>query len=239
MHSPNFFGLCYNILMRTFYLNPVIYNKLYSVMQYKNALALRTSLETGLRIDDVLSLKCEQLNKRTLVGRASKTGKVFRKVVSVDLSKRLFEIKGEVYIFEGRLNKNKHRTRQAVWKDVKKAAEILEIDGNIAPHSARKTYAVEKFKDSGLGAVQKGLQHTDIHTTMLYAFADYLDNEPHLSATARKSGSDKKLPTKGAKNDTDENRAFFDGDFWITFADLVAEKTVKRLLELIKPRKKT
>ena len=162
--------------MRTFYLNPVIYNKLYAVMQYKNALALRVSLETGLRIDDVLSLRRQQLQKRTLYGIARKTKKSFRKVISQDLCTRLREIQGEYFIFEGRLDPKKHRTRQAVWKDVKKAAKILELNGNIAPHSARKTYAVEKFHDSGISTVKRELQHNDIQTTMLYAFADYLDD---------------------------------------------------------------
>lgn len=202
-------------------------------MQYKNALALRTSLETGLRIDDVLSLKKAQLNKRTIVGRAQKTGKFFKKVLSVDLSKRLCEISGDVYIFEGRLDKNKHRTRQAVWKDVKKAARVLELDGNIAPHSARKTYAVERFKDGGLAAVQRGLQHSDLHTTMLYAFADYLDNEPHLRSTKRKA-PDEVGGGDTVKNAQSENAAVFDGDFWVAFADLVAEKTAKKLLELVR-----
>ena len=42
--------------MRTDYLNPALYNKLYTVMTYENVLALRVSLETGLRVGDVLAL---------------------------------------------------------------------------------------------------------------------------------------------------------------------------------------
>lgn len=209
---------------------------MYSVMQYKNALALRVSLETGLRIDDVLNLQITQLNKRTLIGRAKKTGKLFRKVVSIDLAKRLREIQGQFYIFEGRNDPKKHRTRQAVWKDVKKAARILEIDGNIAPHSARKTYAVEKFRDSGLGAVQRDLQHTDLNTTMLYAFADYLDREPHFAAIAAKKSGDKEHQNAG-KTVQSESGATFDPQFWNTFADLVAEKTAKKIIELLRPKK--
>ena len=201
--------------MRTYYLNPVLYNKLYACMQYPNALALRTSLETGLRIDDVLSLTTRQLKKRTLYGIAHKTKKYFRKTISQDLANRLRQIQGNLYIFEGRLNPQKHRTRQAVWKDVKKASKLLMLNGNIAPHSARKTYGVEKFKESGLGTVQKELQHNDVSTTVLYAFADYLDN-----------------PRK-EENITSE-KVSLSGDFWLTFADLVAEKTAEKLLDLLK-----
>lgn len=161
--------------MRTHYLNPDLYNKVYGIMQYKNALALRVSLETGLRIDDVLSLKPSDLKGRTLRGVAEKTDKPFKKVISQDLANRLREIGNSYYIFEGRDNPKEHRRRQTVWKDVKKAVKLLHIGGNIAPHSARKTYAVELFKDGGIGAVQKELQHDRVSTTALYAFADLLD----------------------------------------------------------------
>lgn len=220
--------------MRTFYLNPVVYNKMYAVMQYPNALALRTSLETGLRIDDVLSLSPRQLNKRTLVGIASKTQKPYKRTLSVDLAKRLKEISGEKFIFQGRLSVDKHRTRQAVWKDVKKACKILEIQGNIAPHSARKTYAVEKFKDGGLAVVKRDLQHKDISTTMLYAFADYLDEIPNavndFRTSVRKSESERE---KEVETNVRELPAL-DGKFWETFAELVANKTAEKLIEKLK-----
>lgn len=144
-------------------------------MQYNNVLALRVSLETGLRIDDVLSLRKENLKGRTIVGTAEKTDKPFKKTLSADLAKRLKQVSGSIFIFPHRLKKDEHRTRQAVWKDVKKAARLLGINGNIAPHSARKTYAVELFKEQGITAVQKQLQHDRIGTTMIYAFADLLD----------------------------------------------------------------
>lgn len=162
--------------MRTQYLKPQLYNRLYGIMQYKNVLALRVSLETGLRIDDVLGLKPENIKGRTIRGVAEKTGKAFKKTISQELANRLKEIGNSYYIFEGRNNPKEHRTRQAVWKDVKKAVKLLKIDGNIAPHSARKTYAVELFKDSGIDKVQKELQHDKVSTTMIYAFADLLDN---------------------------------------------------------------
>lgn len=163
--------------MKTSYLRPEIYNKIYGIMQYKNVLALRVSLETGLRIDDVLKIKKSDLKGRTIRGISEKTNKPFKKVISKDLANRLTEISGKVFIFEHRLKVDKHRTRQAVWKDLKKASKVLGLKGNIAPHSARKTYAVELFKDSGLDKVQKELQHDNTSTTMIYAFADLLSND--------------------------------------------------------------
>lgn len=166
--------------MRTSFLSPALYNKLYAVMQYENALALRVSLETGWRIDDVLHLTTAQLNGRTLECVAMKTGKYSRKVISADLAKRLRQVANNGRLFDGRFG-DKPRTRQAVWKDIKKAAKQLELDGNIAPHSARKTYAVERFHDGGLGEVQRELQHDNVSTAMIYAFADLIDKKPALA----------------------------------------------------------
>ena len=160
--------------MRTDYLNPQIYNRLYAVMTYDNVLALRISLETGLRIDDVLSIRMEQIKGRTIRGIAEKTGKPYKKAISNDLACRLRSLNRQGYIFPHRTKKNAHRTRQAVWANMKKAADILGVKLNAAPHSARKTYAVELLNDKGIDAVQKELQHDRISTTMLYAFSNLL-----------------------------------------------------------------
>lgn len=188
--------------MRTDYLNPQIYNRIYGIMTYDNVLALRISLETGLRIDDVLSIRAENLRGRTLRGIAEKTGKPYKKTISQDLANRLRGLNRAGYIFPHRIKQNAHRTRQAVWKNMKQAARILGIELNAAPHSARKTYSVELFHDKGLAAAQKELQHDNISTTMLYVFSDILQ--------------------KNAKKT--ENTFDFDG-----FADLIAEKVVEKL----------
>lgn len=160
------------------YLTPRLYNKLYSHMTYDNVLAIRVSLETGMRIDDVLSLKRKNIKGRKLYYTAQKTGKEDRKVISqgllVMLNKNLVTDDEDEYIFKHRLDDGKHRTRQAVWKNVKKACAEIGLERNITPHSARKSYAVELFHDKGLNITQKELQHENATTTMLYAFSDIL-----------------------------------------------------------------
>ena len=170
--------------MRTDYLNPAIYNKLYGAMTYENVLALRVSLETGLRVGDVLALTDTQIVGRTLRGVAEKTGKKYRKVISYDLAKRLKQLSPNAagYIFPHRTKPTDHRTRQAVWQNMKKAAALMGVQLNAAPHSARKTYAVQKFHDSGLEAAMKELQHDRLSTTMLYAFSDMLQGKRDQTA---------------------------------------------------------
>lgn len=193
--------------MRTDYLNPQIYNRLYAVMTYDNVLAMRIALETGLRIDDVLSLRYEQIKGRTVRGTAEKTGKEFKKVLSADLAKRLQLEKGKKgYIFPHRTKPNAHRTRQAVWANMKKAADIMGVKLNAAPHSARKTYAVEVFKDKGINAAQKELQHDRISTTMIYAFSNLL-----------------------TENERRNDGFCISGEEIEHFAELIAEKVAKRL----------
>lgn len=164
--------------MTTTYITPRTYNALYSVMQYENALALRVALETGARIGDVVALRRENLHGLKITYTAQKTGKTTTKKVSLELMRQLLNNCRNEYgwVFGGR-DARRHRTRQAVWKDVKKAAARLQLQGNVAPHSARKTYAVELMHEKGLPAVQSELQHDRTETTMLYAFADLLTSQ--------------------------------------------------------------
>lgn len=145
-------------------------------MEYENALALRVSLETGLRIGDVLALTPADLVGNTIKYTAQKTGKKGKKVISAELSKRLRQISSKKFIFPGRFG-DKPRTRQTVWKDVKKATKHLKITDNVGCHSARKTYAVDLFHEKGLPEVQKELQHDRMDTTMIYAFSDMLSHK--------------------------------------------------------------
>lgn len=163
--------------MRSDYIKPENYNRLFVFMSYENVLAMRVSLETGLRIGDVLKVRSDELVGRTIHFTADKTGKVGKAVISQDLANRLKRIAGNTYVFEARGNPEKHRSRQAVWKDVKKAAAILRVAGaisseNFSPHSARKTFAVTDAERYGLNHTQKQLQHRDKSTTRAYAFSD-------------------------------------------------------------------
>ena len=144
-------------------------------MQYDNVLAMRVSLETGLRIDDVLSLKPENIsNDCTIYCTAKKTGKRAVKKIPKKLYKQLRANSGKCWVFPSPKNENKHRTRQAVWRDIKNAGKKNGNANGVSPHSARKTYAVDTMHEKGINAVQRELQHSRLDTTMLYAFSDLM-----------------------------------------------------------------
>lgn len=141
-----------------------------------NRLAMELSLQTGLRIGDILAIKTEQLASRFTV-REAKTGKNKRVYVPADMLERLRSISGRIYVFENRLNRNKHRTRQAVFKDLKRAAALFRIDKRliISPHSARKVYAVDMYHKYGdIEKIKNLLNHSSEAVTIIYAMADIM-----------------------------------------------------------------
>lgn len=146
-----------------------------------NALALRIAMATGLRINDVLHLRTEQLHKgQRFTVQESKTGKGRRIYLPHDLYKQALQQAGNFYVFPSRLDARKTRTRQAVYKDLCRAARLFRLDGrkiaaHITPHSTRKIYAVDLFKETGsLDAVQTALNHSDPAVTLLYALSDQI-----------------------------------------------------------------
>ena len=136
-----------------------------------NALALRVALHTGLRIGDVLRLKPEQLKTRFWITE-QKTGKKRQIGLPEKLLVELRETAGEYWVFPGR-DPEKHRTRQAVWKDMKRAAKAFRLPINVGTHSARKYYAVELMRKYGdIDRVRRALNHDSETVTLLYAMAD-------------------------------------------------------------------
>lgn len=190
--------------MVTDYLSLSEYNKLYPYLSYDNYLALRVSLETGLRIGDVVALPADCLMGNEIRYTAQKTGKQGHARISNDLADRLRKISGKQYIFSSR-GKSGHRTRQAVWRDVKQAAKLAGVSGNIAPHSARKTHAVQTFRQRGFAAAQRELQHSDPSTTLLYVLSDTISSAGRVSDELVRSDEIDRL------------------------ADLIADRVVERL----------
>lgn len=164
--------------MKTDYIHRQELLHLLAALTPPNRLALEISLSTGLRISDVLGIKTEQLlnsKDRRFTVKELKTGKSRRVKLPVELFERALKIAGRFYVFEHRIDRKRPRTRQAVWKDLKRISTLFRLKANIAPHSARKTYAVDSFNRTGsLRSVQKLLNHEDEAVTVIYAMADQM-----------------------------------------------------------------
>lgn len=139
-----------------------------------NRVVMRVCIHTGLRVGDVLALRTDQIGPRFWVTE-QKTKK--RRIVGLpaDLLADMRKIAGKKYVFEHKDDPERHRTRQAVWKDVKRAARAFRLPQNVAPHSARKVYAVDLLAKYGdIAKVQRALNHSGPSVTMIYAMADQL-----------------------------------------------------------------
>ena len=139
-----------------------------------NRVVMRVCIHTGLRVGDVLALRTDQIAPRFWVTE-QKTKK--RRIVGLpsDLLVDMRKIAGKKYVFEHSNDPERHRTRQAVWKDVKRAARAFRLPQNVAPHSARKVYAVDLLAKYGdIAKVQRALNHSGPSVTMIYAMTDQL-----------------------------------------------------------------
>ena len=162
--------------MRTDYIDKVELGHLLAALTPQNRLALEISLETGLRIGDVLNIRTAQLRdaKQGRFGvRELKTGKRRSIRLPVELMERALALAGKVFVFENRLDWRKARTRQAVHKDLKRVAKPFRTKENVASHSARKVYAAEQLRKPGtLARVQKLLNHASAAVTVTSALDD-------------------------------------------------------------------
>ena len=141
-----------------------------------NRLALEISLYTGLRLSDVLSLKTQNIKQKFSI-QEQKTGKRRYIYLTKELQERMLLQAGQIYVFPHRLDGKRHRTRQAVWKDINRAMKLFRIPRNlvVSPHTCRKVYAVERFRKTGnLAEVKQLLNHSSEGVTAIYAMADVL-----------------------------------------------------------------
>lgn len=176
--------------MRTEWLEPNFFNLILMACHPENALCLRVCLATGLRVSDVLSLPWSVI--AGVSGSVSwalteqKTQKQKTVIISSDLVKLCQRVHrdGDFYVFGHRDNPSRHRTRQAVYYDLRRVADFFGVK-HLSPHSARKIYAVQLMHDTGdLNAVKLALNHSDSAVTMIYALSDVL---------AKNLGSNKEL----------------------------------------------
>lgn len=170
--------------MQADYIDPADMAHVLAALMPANALAVRMSMATGLRISDVLETKTVDVIKGRWTVREGKTGKTRRIRLPVALQSAILSQSGHIYAFPGRSDGKRHRTRQAIYKDIRRAAEAFRLREHISPHTARKMYAVGALRQYGdVKKVQQLLNHDSEAVTLIYAMADAL--------TARRLGRDR------------------------------------------------
>ena len=161
-------------MSRADWVSPDVFGHILFALTHENKLAIITSMTTGLRISDVLSLRTCELKERFTITE-QKTLKHRKVRLSPALLDELLKIAGKIYVFEHRTDPRKHRTRQAVYKDIKRACKLFRVTLNVTTHTARKMYSVTEYKRTcDIKRVQELLNHSSEAVTMIYALADEL-----------------------------------------------------------------
>lgn len=136
------------------------YRALLRNLQDPYALAVRITADTGLRVSDVLAIRCGDI-ARTMKVRERKTGKCRKVTLSPDTLRRAKAYAahgGEMLI---------DRNRSSVYRQITATARQLGYT-NVSMHSLRKYYARRYCRAHGLRATQQELQHDYLSTTILY-----------------------------------------------------------------------
>jgi integrase len=173
--------------MRSEYLSPEEIWCISQLLTTPNATAVKVLLHTGLRVGDVLTMKKSDVKRQFWITE-QKTGKRRRVNLPDSLIAEIMAQteEGNPWAFPGR-KPGTHRTRQALWWDLKRAAKAFRIPANATPHSLRKSFAVNKLAKSGdLETVRRSLGHSDSFVTMIYAMADAMRENKVLSGSPPK-----------------------------------------------------
>lgn len=161
--------------MRSDFIDKDVVGHVLYALTDQNRLVCEVALETGLRVGDIVSLKTSDLKKKSFTLTEQKTKKKRRIKLREPLRLKLLNNAGSVFVFEHRTDPMRHRTRQAVYNDIKRAAKLFRVRENLTPHSLRKLYAVDLYKKSGnFEKVMQALNHDNLAVTMIYALSDIL-----------------------------------------------------------------
>ena len=159
--------------MTTEYLSQEELERVLSALMPQNQLIVRVMLHTGMRLSDALRMSSKGLLTSGWY-KETKTGKKRRYGLPRPLYEAIMEQAGPEWAFPGR-KKGTHKTRQAVWKDIKRAAKAFRLPQNVGAHSMRKVYAVRLMgKYNDLERVRRNLNHSSSSVTEVYAMADVL-----------------------------------------------------------------
>ena len=164
-----------------------------------NRRVCQVMLQTGLRVGDVLALRKDQLARQFSVTE-QKTRKRRRVGLPDWLRDEVVQAAGaSEWAFPSPRDPAQHRTRQAVWKDIKRAQRAFRLPLNLGSHTMRKFYAVELLDKYGdLERVQRALAHENASTTALYALADRLtETQLHRRTTRAARAREKRAVDKG------------------------------------------
>lgn len=163
---------------------------------FRDRCMLELLYSSGLRISELVSMKFENINLDDCIvkvmGKGSKERIVPLNDITVsylgeyiaNIRPKMIKKTSNDYIFLN--NHGKPITRQAVFKMIKKRADMVGIKKNISPHTLRHSFATHMLQQGAdIRFIQELLGHSDVATTEIYTHIaneilknDYRDLNP-------------------------------------------------------------
>ena len=137
-------------------------------------------INSGLRVQDLLSLKVEQLQNRKIGDRVSlkekKTGKENILIINKEIKKAFddycaqLEPEPHYFIFRSRKGVNQPITTYRVTRLLKSWAKQINLPGNHGAHTLRKTWAYQSRVNHGISweIISRRLNHSSPSITRRY-----------------------------------------------------------------------
>lgn len=164
------------------------------VKNIRNRTLIILGIKSGFRISELLSLKvsnvCQygrvtgrvKVSKKNMKGKISSRSVPLHNDAIIMLQKLISDsnLTDDDYIFQSREGVNKPITACQAWRIITNASQAAKIDGKVATHSLRKSFAQKIYIMTGkdLVATQKALGHNNIDSTSKYIAVnqDEIDN---------------------------------------------------------------
>lgn len=152
-------------------------------LKFRNKTMLELMYACGLRVSELINLPINAINFDEMIVRVYGKGNKERIVPIGRTAANLVQryLKDHRYTFLKETDypnlflsyRGKPLNRERVWKIVKNAAVIAEIDKNIHPHTLRHSFASHLLENGAdLRVIQEMLGHADISTTEIYTHID-------------------------------------------------------------------
>lgn len=146
----------------------------------RDQLLFLMGITSGLRIQELLSINVSDIIQhgkivdRVYVQKRHFKGKTYGRSVLVNpkLHTLIMDVAGKKPshspLFEGYMGQS--LARQSAWRIIKTAANILQLQGKVATHSMRKTFAHKVYAatDKDIVKTAHALGHSDVNNTMHY-----------------------------------------------------------------------
>lgn len=134
----------------------------------------RISQLLSVKVEDVYNSKTDKINDRIWFARQHVKGKREGEVVVLhpkvkEAIKTWIDSKPDSeFLFSSQ--KGGAISRIQAHRIIKEAVEVLNLEGKVATHSMRKTFASKMYKglDNDIYRLQRAMGHTDIKTTVKY-----------------------------------------------------------------------